>query len=48
MIRLCAATHDAEKALKLRMILDGIGFMEYAHHYNSLIFALGSRKGKRN
>lgn len=46
MIRLCAATHDAEKAMKLRMILDTVGFMEYASNYNSLIFALASRKGK--
>ncbi len=48
MMRLCAATHDAEKAIKLRESLDLVGFMEYAANYNSMIFALASRKGRRN
>ena len=46
MIRLCAATHDAEKALKMRMRLEKMGYLEYALNYNSLIFALASRKGR--
>jgi len=43
MIRLCSATHDAEKALMLFHRLQTIGFVEYAEPYNSIIFALASR-----
>ena len=43
MIRICAATHDAEKAISLFNRLKTHGFVEYAEPYNSLIFALASR-----
>lgn len=42
MIRLCGATHDAEKALRLFHDLEANGFVESALPYNSMIFALGS------
>ena len=44
MIRICAATHDAEKAVMLFEELETKGFIEYAAPYNSMIFALASRK----
>ena len=43
MIRICAATHQAEKALMLFHRLETLGFVEYAEPYNSIIFALASR-----
>ena len=44
MIRICAFTHDAEKALKLFAELESRGFIEYSAPYNSIIFALASTK----
>lgn len=44
MIRLCAATHESEKAIRLFGDLQERGFVEHAKPYNSIIFALGSRK----
>mmetsp|Transcript_22134 Transcript_22134/g.25440 ORF Transcript_22134/g.25440 Transcript_22134/m.25440 type:complete len:100 (-) Transcript_22134:145-444(-) len=43
MTRICAATHDAEKALLLFSKLELLGFVEYAEPYNSIIYALASR-----
>ena len=43
MIRICAATHDAEKALNIFDQMREEGFIEIAETYNSLIFALASR-----
>lgn len=43
MIRICAATHQAEKAIMLWHRLQSIGFVEYAEPYNAIIFALASR-----
>lgn len=43
MVRICAATHDAEKALSLFNKLEMMGFVEHAEPYNAIIFALGSR-----
>lgn len=42
MIRLCSATHDSERALRLFSDLEANGFVESALPYNSMIFALGS------
>ena len=42
MVRLAAATHDAEKALLLFAELENNGFTEMAKPYNSIISALGS------
>ena len=44
MIRICAFTHDSEKAIRLFNELEANGFIEYAAPYNSLIFALASTK----
>lgn len=44
MIRICAATHDAEKALKIHNAMEVKGFTQTVMNYNSLIFALSSRK----
>lgn len=44
MIRLCAATHDSEKAIRMFNDLQSKGFVEHAKPYNSIIFALGSKK----
>ena len=44
MIRLCAASHDAEKALRLYDELQTQGYIDYAPTYNSIIKALASRK----
>lgn len=44
MIRLCAATHDAEKAIKIFNQMEGEGFHRHAIPYNSIIFALASTK----
>lgn len=42
MIRICAYTNEAEKAISLFESLKNIGFIEYAEPYNALIFALSS------
>ena len=42
MVRLAAATHEAEKALKIFAELEENGFTEVAKPYNSIISALGS------
>lgn len=44
MIRLCSATHDAEKAIKLFNELESNGFIEHAIPYNAIIFSLASTK----
>ena len=44
MVRLCASTHDAEQALKIYRQMEARGFLATAPNYNSIIFALGSRK----
>jgi pentatricopeptide repeat protein len=42
MIRLCSATHDSEKAIKLFNELESGGYVEHCIVYNAIIFALGS------
>jgi pentatricopeptide repeat protein len=44
MIRICAATHDSEKALKIHQAMEIKGFTYTVMNYNSLIFALSSKK----
>ena len=44
MIRVCAATHDAEKGMQLFNQMETKGFIRHAMPYNSLIFALASTK----
>jgi pentatricopeptide repeat protein len=44
MIRVAAATHDAEKAMRLYNQMESFGFIATTKHYNSIIFALGSSK----
>lgn len=44
MVRIAAATHDSEKALKLFADLESDGYLETAKPYNSIISALGSTK----
>ena len=44
MVRLCAATHDAEKAIKIFNQMEAQGFHRHAMPYNSIIFALASTK----
>ena len=44
MIRLCSATHDSEKAIRLFNNLETDGFVKHAMPYNSIIFALASTK----
>lgn len=44
MIRLCSATHDSEKAIRLFNEMEGNGFTEHAIPYNAIIFALASTK----
>lgn len=44
MIRICAFTHDSEKAIRLFNDLEAKGFIENSLPYNSLIFALASTK----
>lgn len=43
MIRVCAATHDAEKALRLYEFMETKGFIKNAMNYNSIILALSSK-----
>ena len=42
MIRLCAATHDSEKAIHLFNKMESNGFTRHAIPYNAIIFALAS------
>jgi len=44
MIRICAATHESEKALNLFNQMEVNGFIEHAIPYNAIIFALASTK----
>ena len=44
MIKVAAATHDAEKGLRLYNEMESSGYIETAKHYNSIISALGSTK----
>jgi pentatricopeptide repeat protein len=42
MIRICSATHDAEKAIRIFSELELNGYIQHCLPYNSIIFALGS------
>lgn len=42
MIRLCSATHQSEKALRLFNDLESTGYIEHAITYNAIIFSLAS------
>lgn len=42
MIRLCAGSHDAEKAIRIFNQLESSGFIKHAIPYNAIIFALAS------
>ena len=44
MVKLTAATHESEKALKIFTELELNGYTEQAKPYNSIISALGSTK----
>jgi pentatricopeptide repeat protein len=44
MVRLCAATHDSEKALNLYQAMEIKGFTKTTMNYNSIIFALSAKK----
>ena len=44
MIRLCAGSHDAEKAIRIFNEMESNGFLEHAIPYNAMIFALASTK----
>ena len=44
MVRLCAATHDAEKAIRIFNEMEMNGYVRHAIPYNSIIFALASTK----
>lgn len=44
MIRVCAATHESEKALKLFNDLQLDGFIEHSKPYNAIIMACASTK----
>ncbi len=44
MVRLCAATHDSEKAIRIFNEMEQHGFVRHAIPYNSIIFALASTK----
>ncbi len=44
MIRVCAATHDSEKALKLFNDLEIDGYIEHSKPFNSIIMACASTK----
>ena len=43
MIRICAATHDAEKGLRLWDTIQQLGFLLNTESYNAILFALSSR-----
>ena len=42
MIRLCAATHDSEKAIRLFNDFETQGYIKHCVPYNSIIFAIAS------
>jgi pentatricopeptide repeat protein len=42
MIRICAATHDSEKAIRLFSEMETYGYVEHCFTYNAIIFALAS------
>ena len=44
MIRVAAATHDSEKALRMFAELENTGYVESSKVYNSIINALASTK----
>jgi pentatricopeptide repeat protein len=44
MIRVCAATHDSEKALNIYQAMELKGFLKNTANFNSIIFALSSKK----
>jgi len=44
MVRLCAATHDSEKAIRIFNEMEQHGYIRHAKNYNSIIFALASSK----
>ena len=44
MVRLCAGSHDAEKAMLIFNDMEQHGFVRHAIPYNSIIFALASTK----
>jgi len=44
MVRLCAATHDAEKGIRIFNEMEQHGFVRHAVPYNSIMFALASTK----
>lgn len=44
MVRLCAATHDSEKGIKIFNEMEQHGYTRHAMPYNSIIFALASTK----
>jgi pentatricopeptide repeat protein len=44
MVRLCAATHEAEKGIKIFNEMEQNGYTRHAMPYNSIIFALASTK----
>jgi pentatricopeptide repeat protein len=44
MIRVCAATHDGEKAIRMFNDLELDGFVEHAKPYNSIMMACASTK----
>lgn len=44
MVRLCAATHDAEKGIRIFNEMEQHGFVKHAIPYNSIMFALASTK----
>lgn len=44
MVRMCAVTHDSEKAIRLFNDLELDGFVEHAKPYNSIMAACASTK----
>ena len=44
MVRLCAATSNCEMAINLFNRMEKVGYIPNVLNFNSLIFALGSRK----
>lgn len=44
MVRLCAATHDSEKAILIFNTMEQHGYVRHAIPYNSIMFALASTK----
>lgn len=44
MVRLCAATHDSEKGIRIFNEMEQHGYVRHAMPYNAIIFALASTK----